>query len=287
MTNISAPVFSREAVLDVCQIMKQCPWTEDLMNELLNLWELCTRDDERTLLKELINEIFILDTPKARDACNGISTYLNSLKIDPKHAFIVAVADVGKNDGSSAGLKLLELKVTPTEEWESRYISHIPNLAEKVVDGDTIIIFDDFIGSGNKIIKKINWLADELIKNDHHIDKFDLEVVSFSAMKFGLDNIKTNLGITPFTHNSFSKAISEKNSIKDSISKINIMRKIESRLEQNYKNRDLSKYTLGYNKSEALYYWDGYSCPNNVFPIFWWPKLKGRIAHKTLLTRTN
>jgi hypothetical protein len=287
MSDISAPIFSREALMDMLHIMKECSWTETLDQQLMDLWELCTENAERALLKELIIDMFVLDTPKVRKACQDIDTYISQLNVNPNNSFIVAVADTGKSDGSTAGLKILQLKINPIDEWEERYISHIPDLVRVLTAGDNIFIFDDFIGSGSKIIKKYRWLDNLLKEKGMCIKDFNIKMLSFSAMDFGVDNIKKNLGIDVFSSNIFQKSISGKNTDPEIARKLSLMIDIESKLESIHKKRVLSKYSLGYGKSEALYYWEDYSCPNNVFPIFWWQKAKGKKAYKPLLTRTN
>lgn len=293
MESISSNIFNREDFHDIFEIVDSSPWTKVLFNELLNLWELCTEKDERALIKDLINKFFVLNSQEERNACQGINRYINSLSVTPDLSYIVSVADAGKNDGSLAGLQLLELQVTPLEDWEERYVSHIPDLANllkeenKIEEGSTIFIFDDFIGTGSKIEKKHNWLANLLNKKGLNINSFDIHIVSFSAMDFGIDYIKNTLGFNVYSHNTFSKAITGKVGCKDSSKKIDVMLKIENKLDDVYKERNISKYSLGYKKSEALYYWENNSCPNNVFPIFWWPMLKGNKRHAPLFNRTN
>ena len=287
MENIVEPVIDRDAFFDILDILDSAQWTNDLRHELMDLWDLCNLPDERSLLKELINDFFVLDTRKAQQACDGINEYINSLNEEPSSSYIVAVADVGKSDGSLAGLQMLRQRNKPTEDWESQYISHIPDLIEKVVNPSNIFIFDDFIGSGNKIILKYRWLLKCLSEKKVSIDEYNISIISFSAMAFGITNIEKTLGIQVYTYNTFHKSITGKNAPSVSKNKIDIMLRIEKKLNANYNNRKLEKYSLGFNQSEALYYWEGYSCPNNVFPIFWWPNLKNNGTYRTILTRTN
>lgn len=287
MSDISAPIFSREAFIDILHIIQKCSWTKTLDRELMDLWELCTEKDERALLKELIIDFFVLDASELRKACHDIDNYISGLGFSAANSYIVAVADVGKNDGSTAGLQALKLKINPIDEWEGRYVSHIPDLIGLVKPGDNILIFDDFIGSGDKIIKKYGWLVGLLAKNNMSAVEFEIKVISFSAMSFGIKNVMDNLGVDVFSSNVFQKSISGKNDIVEAGRKIGLMIEMEKKLEEVDNKRDLSKYSLGYGKSEALYYWEDYSCPNNVFPIFWWKKAKGLKSYKPLLPRAN
>ncbi|MGF1758311.1 hypothetical protein L4D76_10265 [Photobacterium sagamiensis] len=287
MSSIANPVLDREAFRDVYEISDTHDWAKELREELLNLWELCVDADERSLLKELLNDFFVLDKKKERSSCDKINNYVHEKNLNPTHTIIVSVSDVGKLDGSLVGLQLLEQKIIPVEQWENCYVSHISELEGKLSNCTSIIMFDDFIGSGNKIVKKYEWLANTVEKDDVDISSIDVYIISFSAMKFGIKNIKSKIDVNVFCANEFKKGISENNSITERYKKIKLMLKIESKLSQYHHNRVLSKYSLGYCKSESLYYWDNLSCPNNVFPIFWWPNLKNGSKHDTVFTRVK
>ena len=62
------------------------------------------------------------------------------------------------------------------------------------------------------------------------------------------------------------------------------MEVFEDRLEQVFSDLDLPR--LGWGKAEALYSRHRGNCPNNVFPIFWWPASKGNILRKPIFPRT-
>ncbi|SMY36059.1 phosphoribosyltransferase-like protein [Photobacterium andalusiense] len=287
MSSIANQVIDREAFYDIIDITDKHQWAKERYDELMNLWDLCYSRDERSLLKELIDDFFVLDKKEERFVSDEINKYFKKKNLKSDKTFIVSVCDVGKNDGSLSGLKILSQKITPTNEWKDSYINHISELKGKLNNCSNIVIFDDFIGSGNKIIKKYDWLAKVISNENLNIEKFNIFIVSFTAMKFGIKIIKENLNVEVYCPKELDKGISEKNSIIDRYFKIKLMLKIEKKLSDTYDNRPLSKYSLGYGKSESLYYWENISCPNNVFPIFWWERLKSNEMHKTLLMRVR
>lgn len=288
MVDITNRFLDREAFIDIYDILSKHKWAEGMEHKLMNIWELCSESDERKLMKDLCDKFFVLDSCSQKLACNKINDYIASEKLTPDSTMLVSVADVGKNDGSLAGLQLLEQKIEPVGDWEKCFVSHIPDLIGKINESvRNIILFDDFIGSGKKISKKYDWLSQKLKIHSLDIENFNIYIISFSAMNSGLNVIENDLCVKFFTANKFDKGISvgsDNSSIKN---KIEIMLKIESRLNETYKNRKITDYSLGYEKSEALYYWEGYSCPNNVFPIFWWPELKNNKKHSTLFARSG
>ena len=288
MVDITNRVLDRGAFKDIYNIISTHEWAKEMEDELMNIWDLCTCDDERRLLKDLCGKFFVLDSKGQKLACNKINEYIMSEQLTSDCTILVSVADVGKTDGSIAGLQLLEQKIEPIGDWEDCFYSHIPDLIGNISqDLKNIIIFDDFIGSGNKIVKKYKWLSNELSTNSLDIDNYNIYIISFSAMNLGLSIIESTLYAKVFSANRFDKGISIGSNTRDIERKIEVMLKIENRLNETYKGRKIGKYSLGFEKSEALYYWDGYSCPNNVFPIFWWPELKGNKTHSTLFVRTG
>lgn len=286
MTTIASPVYGKKAVLDFIDIVQNHSWTESKINEIMHLWDICDNEDQQNLLKELICDFFIFDDKKLAFAGNKISDQIVNWKLDPETSLIVAVADKGQSDGSVVGLKSLELKIDPIYEWSKKCFHNIPSSIPNVKNGDSIILFDDFIGSGDKFAKKHKWFCDLIKKTSLDISTMKFYLVSFSAMKFGIDRLK-NDGFTVFTCNHLSKGISDKNDSKTANIKIKIITELEEKLQDTFNSWTLSKYNLGYGKSESLYYWTNYICPNNVFPIFWWPKLKIKKDFRPLFPRVK
>lgn len=286
---ISNKNIDREVFLDLYELLNKRDWISELFQELMNLWDLCDTREQHKLLKELILNIEVLDSNGSRKACRAIDRQVKDWGLEPSKTFFVAVADPGKTDGSLVGLQQLELEIQPIEEWESRFISHIPDSMDQLKSGNSIVFFDDFIGSGNKMVRKFNWFCDELAKKCAHIELSSLNIyfVSFAGMAFGIKHIQDTLGKPVFTELTLLKGISERNTGVQLTEKLDEMNRLEAKLADKYSSRDLQKYSLGYSKSETLYFWEGYSCPNNVFPVFWWPKLKEDKEHRTILKRAN
>jgi hypothetical protein len=286
---ISNKNIDRETFADLYELLNKRDWISELFDELMDLWDLCDNRQQHKLLKELILVIEVLDSKGSKKACRSIDRQVKKWGLDPSNTFFVAVADLGKPDGSLVGLQQLKLEIQPIEEWESRFISHIPDSMVQIESGNSIIFFDDFIGSGNKMIKKFNWFCDELEEKCTHINLSSLNIyfVSFAGMAFGIKHLQDTLGKPVFTKLSLLKGISERNSGIQITEKLDEMRRLEQKLDEQYSSRNLEKYSLGYSKSETLYFWEGYSCPNNVFPVFWWPKIKEAREHRTILKRAN
>lgn len=284
---ITQTYFSKEAFRDLLDLIREREWVSTKEEEIMYLWELCDNEEQRNLLKELILDIYVLDNRKEIEAATSINNYINQLGISATDAWIVSVADSGEIDGSISGMQILKQKIKPVSSWSSRYVSHIPELIPKIKTGDSIFLFDDFIGSGNKFIKKYDWLTTLIIRDsDIDINTICIRLISFSGMTFGINNLVSQ-GHTVHTFKSLNKGISDKYSEKEVTKKTKLMLDLEKKLSSFYKNKKLSDFSLGYKQSESLYYWQNNSCPNNVFPVFWWPKLNIDKEHETLLVRVE
>ncbi|WP_433690152.1 phosphoribosyltransferase-like protein [Pseudomonas monteilii] len=274
-----------EFLHDMLDIFEHQSWTKELTHELTDLWNLCEKREEQELLKSLIKDFCIFDAKMEKQAQIAIDDKVQELGLKPKSTWIVGAANRSEIDGSSAALQRLKNKIEPCEEWHSRFLPNIPEAVEKVKEGQTVILFDDFIGSGKKMVDKGTWLRKLLATKE--VNEFKMIYMSLSAMKFGLDRIVKDTGCEAFAHNILQKAISEKHPPAQAAVLIETMRKIESRLDETYRQKSIKEYSLGFGESEALYCAENDNCPNNVFPVFWWPRLKSGTPFKTILRRAG
>jgi len=282
----------KEAFLEIMQLINTLPTliTRNKLGALVELWNLCENKDQQELISDLLMNFFIFDMEKELIACNKISEYINSLGLNHRNTLVIAAANADEIDGSGAGLQKLKDKLVDAENWHSRLISNIPAGARKVKDNFTIIFFDDFIGSGSKIIKKKKWFEKIIAEECPLVDLNTLSyyIVSFAGMFSGLDYIIEESKIIPFSAFILFKGISDAEKYNDCVpNKIALMKEIESKLAVKNKQKNLDDFSLGYNNSETLYFSVNENCPNNVFPVFWWPKDKDGAIRETLLRRVG
>ncbi|BCK62351.1 hypothetical protein KAM338_00010 [Aeromonas caviae] len=286
------PQIPKDAFLEIMQLINTLPTliTRNKLGAIVELWNLCETKAQRDLINDLLMNFFILDEDKELTACNTIADYINNLGLDYRNTLVIAAANSDEIDGSGAGLQKLKDKLIDAESWHSRLISNIPAGARKVKNNFTIILFDDFIGSGSKLIKKKKWFEKIVAQECPLVDLNTLSyyIVSFAGMFSGLEYIYEEGKITPFSAFILLKGISDAEKYKSCVPhKISLMKEIESKLSANNKNKKLDEYSLGYNSSETLYFSVNENCPNNVFPVFWWPKDKDGEIRETLLRRVG
>lgn len=284
MTTIIAEKISSQSLYDMMDIFNAQPWAKNYIGELTDLWNLCDHRNEQDLIKDLLIEFCYFTSDMERIAFDSINSVIQKWGLLPETTWIVATANSNEIDGSTSALQRLKNKILPYEKWHSRFMPSIPVAAKKIRENDCIILFDDFIGTGNKIIKKHAWLAKILSENK--IRNYSVKIVSTSGMNFGINNI-TSTGLDAFCANTLLKGISERYPPEQAAALRKIMEDIERKLHETYGSKKLTQFSLGYSQSEAIYCADNDNCPNNVFPIFWWPTLRNGGKRSTLLRRAG
>lgn len=285
IVSLAPQKISAGALKDMLELFEAQPWLLRLHEEMTHLWDLCESRDEQILLKTLLSGFFMLDARRELEACEAISEKVQESGLSPKTTWIVAVANKDEIDGSTAGLQKLKNKLEPYEQWHSRLVANIPAAAGKVKNGDVVLLFDDFIGTGEKMVNKKNWLVKLL--SAEGVDDVKFSYFSFSGMRFGIENIEDATDAQVFSHHILLKGITETFPLEQAEAMIALMLQLESRLGLTYKHKKLEEFSLGYKKSESLYCGQNDNCPNNVFPVLWWPNLKSGKVFKTVLKRAG
>ena len=134
-------------------------------------------------------------------------------------------------------------------------IDNYEMLKKKVVNINnkkTLILVDDFIGSGRTAVKAIDDILNKGISSQNII------VLGLIVHKMGKELIQKK-GIPVFCKQIIGKELSSKQDLKD---KIEIMQGIERKLNVN------EEYNLGYMRTEALI--SLIRTPNNTLPLFWY-----------------
>lgn len=283
--NIAAEKISKNAFNDIIEIIESQPWLKHQLSEVSDLWNICQKREEQELLKSLIKRFIYFGAEEERNACNKIAEKIHAWNLDFNSTWIVAAANKSEIDGSTAGLQKLKNKVEPIENWHSRFIPNIPEAVEKISNGQVIVLFDDFIGSGKKLIDKSNWM--KRLLNEKDITEITFYFISFSGMNFGVENLSQTTQCKVFSYLNLKKAISEMYPKEVAENLKSIMINIEKNLSESYKSKKLKDYSLGFGASETLYCAQNDNCPNNVFPVFWWPTLKNGTRLKTILKRAG
>ncbi|WP_434773073.1 phosphoribosyltransferase-like protein [Pseudomonas entomophila] len=284
MSLVAAKV-SADVLYDMLEIVEAQTWVKGYLDEFSDLWNICDHRSEQVLLKELIKEFVILDSAKERKAYKDLDANITAWSLRPETTWIVAACNDKEIDGSVAAMQKLKNKLTPYDDWHVRMLPSIPSGANSIRSGDFVVLFDDFIGSGGKLITKAKWLTKLLSQNG--VKDFTLFYMSVAGMRFGCDRIAGETGCEVFTAVSLERAISDKYEPEVADEYKRLMLGLEQKLHEKYKKKKIEDYSFGFSKSEALYCVENDNCPNNVFPVFWWARLKSGDRFRTLLRRAG
>lgn len=124
-----------------------------------------------------------------------------------------------------------------------------------MTENDFLILVDDYIGSGKTLNKALSAVAQN--ESITHQNFGILTMAIQEQAKVELDE----QGIINYNSLILKKGISDNYVSPDLETKIEIMKRIENKIPK------VSKYRMGYEKSEALI--TLMRTPNNTFPVFW------------------
>ena len=283
----SSDKMNHEDFIKLYVLTKEQNWLENVSIELIELWNLCEHSTERNLIYELLLNFLCLDLKKINKYCKDISKHVcDEWCINGESTKIVALCDEKSPDGSQFFIHALKNKFADRNNWTEKNfqnnLSTIGQASYRLKAGQNLILIDDFIGTGNKVKKRIKWLKLKIEEKN----KCDIKIflVSLACMQGAL-NVIESLEIEFFAPVILKKGISDYYEGETLKNNINNMRNLESKLYPKYKNLRLSNFNFGYGKAESLFAIEGVNVPNNVFPIFWWPLLMEEIKRNTILKR--
>lgn len=142
------------------------------------------------------------------------------------------------------------------------------------------IVVDDFIGSGKTVAKRYHDFQSWKLQNST-IHFYFLAGMS-NAIQFC-----RNSSIPTDCCKIMPAALSGVYSGEDLQNRVNIMKRLESKLASAINTLQLKDFTFGYNQAEALYCMKFGNIPNSVFPILWWNKDNNSNDRITIFTRVQ
>lgn len=281
---IAAQKINETAFYDIYGILDRYPWLKHSMCPLLELWNLCDEKSQQELIKELFERFTYIDGYQLEKVSNEIYSKTLEWGFSPPNTYISAVADKDEVDGSIAGLQFLKNKFPSTEGWKEDYFyPTITKVAHATRSNDNIILFDDFIGSGKTIIRKTKYLLKTL--DERSIKPASIKIITYAAMEFGIERINKEYDIEVFTPIKLKKGLTDFESPDSLQKKKDLIASLDQKLGKRFKKLRIEDHHMGYGESECLFQIQGNNCPNNLFPIFWWPTLENGEKRETLFKR--
>lgn len=128
-----------------------------------------------------------------------------------------------------------------------------------IVNGYTLCLIDDFIGTGETVVRATNYFLNQKITKDM------MAIVSLVGMNHGISELIKN-GYNTYTDVRCEKGIS----YNGDEAQIELMKNIEKAIKVT------NDYKFGYGASESLVRMK--RTPNNTFPIYWLHNKKNKYA---------
>ncbi len=269
----------------VFDLMKKFPWLLEKEEAVVRLlYQECESEEERSLILELIDRITHLSRVDYSNYIERLAEkIISDLGLSDENSQIVAMACNSQPDSSQLIIYDLKIALSKKGWFNQKMVNNFQKALRTYKSSPqhkNIVLVDEFVGSGQTLLGRVKTIKTQF--KCSKIDDYSITAVVLVSTEQGEKIVRDN-GIDLFTFVSLKKGISDFYSGEDLQLKLDLMRKLEGILAENYKGIELP--ALGYGELEALYSREDGNTPNNVFPIFWWPFLRDNSLRDTLLHR--
>ena len=238
---------------------------------------LLTDKYRKNLFRSLIRKFKYVDRDTSQNLLNDIASVIQyKWRCNPNDSVIMAIRKMS-NPHPDGSMNIIYRLQDLLKDWKSSRFINVFDLDNKYVkNSKNIILCDDFIGTGGTMGKRIDDLYNVISSSQ------TIYLISIAGMKEARTNVLDQKKITYFAPIWLDKGFSTDTPNEDCTR----MLQMEDLLAKKYKEYTLETMSLGYNKSGGLYYNEDYRIPNNVFPIFWWGKLRNDQPFKSIFLRS-
>jgi len=257
------------------------PWLVNKREEVFDLLKLASEDYRIELILKLLREFTYVDEESlTRSADSIVDCITNEWKLPPKYTQIVASAYDDTADSSQAILWMLKRPFAEKGITDIRFVNRVGKAVGNVEARPFIVLIDEFIGTGQTLRNRIEWLQKNVSKE--LIERMKLSVCVVAAMENAIRNIEN---IIDRCHACIvlEKGIMKVTDIAERKKAYCAMYRMEKQLAERIEKIAIPHF--GFGQAEALYYYQNGNPPNSNFPIFWWPEMKDGSARRTILTR--
>jgi len=134
-----------------------------------------------------------------------------------------------------------------------------------MLEFDRYILIDEFSGTGQTIIKRVEWLAQRAKEMQA---KAVAQVCVMFGMRAAAAKLKAESVDCQFVI-TLPAGLSDHFSGEELEKKTNAMIRLEQELAPTFMDKPMPSF--GHGKAEALFFIVHENAPNSNFPIYWWP----------------
>jgi len=277
--------MDRETIEILFKLSMKQPWLESRQSQLFDTIQLCENMAEQALVCDLLYRFTYLSATDLSLAVAAIGEQIDNVwGCNPSTTKIVGLNRTSFSDSSEALLWHLKPVMAKFAGWNtSNFVSKLTDaLPEAGATNGVIVLVDEFVGSGESFIKALKWLREKAKERGSNPKILAIAVAAMSQARESLRAEADDV----FAAHWLAKGITDFYADGEFASAVERMQNIESRLAPTCaKGRKLSRYNFGYKRTEALYYLQNGNAVNNVFPVFWWEKLKSPVRWEPILRR--
>ncbi len=259
-------------------------WLINKKGKLEELIKFCAEKEKKELIFSLLERFNYLNIETLGLILNDISDYIiNESGFNEETTQLLSLT---YDDEADSSQKILDNIKNPLFEkgWRSlKTVNQFGKSRKNYTNGKTqIVIIDEFIGSGQTLRVRIDYLDKSLP------DEYELICCFIAGIKETISDLEEE-GIKLFCPLQLDKGITGFYKDEELKSAVTNMLKLEEKLAQKINENKLTNYSFGWGKAEALITMEGClgNTPNSVFPIFWWLKDIEDNYRNTLLTRVE
>ena len=163
----STNIIDRDSFMKIHELFKDNYWIEDEYEAFIELWNLCDYEQQQELIISLFRRFKFLNSRDLKKYCKDISDQIcDNWKISNKSTKIVALSDNKRPDGSQFIIQAIKNKFSSRKNWtEGNFrnsLSTIGKAPYQLRSNQTLILIDDFIGTGKTVERKVSWLKGQI-----------------------------------------------------------------------------------------------------------------------------
>ena len=236
------------------------------------------------LLEELLQRYTYISENQYRDSIYLIAEYIDMEFNLPDTLLCASTSDRHKDSGqtivydvcTALGYNHGHRKIHNLNRFDVA-IKYIKNNNSNI---SSIILLDEFIGSGHSMLGRLNKLNNDSIQSKFTLP--EIHILTIAAMNIGIKKLQPHVKSIYPCH-ALQQGIRGHLAHRDQAPAYKLIDQFENTL-----NPEIDKEKLprrGWGECEALYARNFGNCPNSVFPMFWWPESSSGAKRKPPFSR--
>ncbi|MFY1710463.1 hypothetical protein J3366_03125 [Tritonibacter mobilis] len=253
-------------------ISKSQRWLVRRGEKLNALLESCSSEDEQLFLCDILDRFTYIDSDTLADSLAELGEKISTTwGCTPNNTLVVAMDKSRYADSSSAIAWMIKPVLAELGDWETNKIyKNLTDAVNEVKEGQKIVVVDEFVGTGQTLSNRLKWISEKITEQEKSVEIY---VATIAAMEICRER---DFSCATEFHSTIwmKQALNDYYHSEDLEAAIAMMLGMEALLLPKHNFYKLSKYSLGYKKTQSTYYLENGNPPNNNFPIFWWKMWK-------------